>query len=134
MVREVSPLLTEALSDVVRARPRQPVDFLIAWLASRKDAAAADAEQRAPPAKSVSKLRDAVAFDAAVEAGGAPVETVLPSTPAVAAPDDAPAFLEEKRIFVLGDLSSGKTTLLKAMQGDAEPSVPICRRPESRPH
>jgi len=97
MASQVKPLLTDLLSDVVRARPRAPVDFSIAWLSSRK------AQVAAP--KSVSKLRDAISFDAAIT-------TQKPSTT-----------LEKKRIFVLGDVSSGKTTLLKAMQGDLEPAA-----------
>ena len=52
MARDVKPLLTDLLSDVVRARPRAPVDFSIAWLASRR-AQATDV----PAPKSVSKLR-----------------------------------------------------------------------------
>jgi small GTP-binding protein len=100
MARDVKPLLTDLLSDVVRARPRAPVDFSIAWLASRR-AQATDV----PAPKSVSKLRDAISFDAAVT-------SQKPTT-----------CLEKKRIFVLGDVSSGKTTLLKAMQGDLEPAA-----------
>jgi len=100
MARDVKPLLTDLLSDVVRARPRAPVDFSIAWLASRR-AQATDV----PAPKSVSKLRDAISFDAAVT-------SQKPTTT-----------LEKKRIFVLGDTSSGKTTLLKAMQGDLEPTA-----------
>ena len=87
MARDVKPLLTDLLSDVVRARPRAPVDFSIAWLASRR-AQATDV----PAPKSVSKLRDAISFDAAVT-------SQKPTTT-----------LEKKRIFVLGDTMSGKTT------------------------
>ena len=137
MVREISPLLTEVLSDVVRARPRAPVDFIIAWLASRADAAPPpDADAPLPSVRG--KLRDAVTFDAALAAGGAPAATA----PAVAAPEPeapepepaavaapapepepaAPAALASKTIFVLGDVGSGKTTLLQAMRGDVEPN------------
>ena len=80
MARDVKPLLTDLLSDVVRARPRAPVDFSIAWLASRR-AQATDV----PLPNQCPKLRDAISFDAAVT-------SQKPTTT-----------LEKKRIFVLGD-------------------------------
>lgn len=137
MVREISPLLTEILSDVVRARPRAPVDFIIAWLASRAAKAAPEAAAQ-PPTSVRNKLRDAVSFDAAVGAcavdGDAVPETaeaapaVVPAVAPAAVPaavNAAAAAAEKKRIdvkavFVLGNHEAGKTTLLKAMQGETE--------------
>ncbi|KAJ8605821.1 hypothetical protein CTAYLR_000588 [Chrysophaeum taylorii] len=43
MVSEISPVLTELLTDVVRARPRKPSEFMIGWLSSRVRAKLADA-------------------------------------------------------------------------------------------
>lgn len=40
MISEISPVLTEMLADVVRARPRAPKDFMIAWLGNKSFAKA----------------------------------------------------------------------------------------------
>lgn len=187
MVQRISPVLTDLLGDVVKARPRAPVDFMIAWLASKAVRSPTKGTKQ-PPAKNKplpleplsdnvapspkasvrSKLREAVSLDAHVQQDQLkvppdaqphpPPSVVAALTPtrspsearddhgaassSSSAAKDAPPKqqqqqqpvveaevaaakkepIKKKMILMLGNTGVGKTTMLKALGGDMEPS------------
>lgn len=110
MVSEISPVLTELLTDLVRARPKSPLDFMIAWLSNHQH----------DTAKVKHKLHSALEYDAQLQhqlAQPQDASQCMTNQSDVQPPGDF-----KRKLLLLGHTGAGKTTLIKALTGDPEPS------------
>lgn len=113
MVSDISPILTELLTDLVRARPKSPLDFMIAWLSNHHQHRDDDT------AKVKHKLHSALEYDAQVQHQLA--QQAQPVSPGITPqPDMTPDV--KRKLLLLGHTGAGKTALIKALCGDPEPS------------
>ena len=129
MVTVISPLLTDLLTDLVRARPASPVEYMITWLKETNPPALHPAPTKDPPTsqkkdppRATGKKEDLPLATNPPDAKEKENVTVARSKLLEAQQLDTMTQKERERcILVVGPARAGKSTIIKALSGDLDP-------------